>query len=138
MADSSCIVLRVTEGGLGLTEVEADDEVLFTLEDAGVDGENYYVTYDLITLVKPTADNYNEFSQLYNVICNSLTKAGFINEVTKLHVIRHQARRDALNDVPLILDESPYSDIGAAKCYGYIEGAQEACRVIYATNSMPE
>lgn len=81
--------------------------------------------FELHTLVKPTVENYNEFSQRYNLICKDIQETGdekFLGEIVNL---RYAARRQAMNDVPLELNESPYTERGAALCYGYIEGARE-------------
>ena len=81
--------------------------------------------FELHTLVKPTVENYNEYSQRYNMICKDIQETGnerFLGEIIDL---RYAARRQALNDVPLELNESPYTERGAALCYGYIEGARE-------------
>ena len=81
--------------------------------------------FELHTLVKPTVENYNEYSQRYNLICKDIQETGnerFLGEIIDL---RYAARRQALNDVPLELNESPYTERGAALCYGYVEGARE-------------
>lgn len=81
--------------------------------------------FDLHTLVKPTAENYNEYSQRYNLICKSIQETGDDKSLGEIINLRYAARRQAINDVPLELNESPYTDRGAALCYGYVEGARE-------------
>lgn len=87
--------------------------------------EELFHDYDLHTLLKPNVDNYNEYSQRYNLICKALHDAGDDDAVQNLINLRYEARRQALNDIPLELNISPYSDEGAAICYGYVEGSRE-------------
>lgn len=49
--------------------------------------------FELHTLVKPTVENYNEYSQRYNMICKDIQETGnerFLGEIIDL---RYAARR---------------------------------------------
>lgn len=102
----------------------ADDknEVCSGLDDSEITP----VEYDFITVVKPTPQNLQEYRSRYNAACRVLANTGNNKHVLMLHDLRMECRRDALNDRSLDLQVSPFSDIGSAMCYGYLEGVFEA------------
>lgn len=81
--------------------------------------------FELHTLVKPTVENYNEYSQRYNMICKDIQETGnerFLGEIIDL---RYAARRHVRYRGFRLTPAEHRSAPGAALCYGYIEGARE-------------
>ena len=81
--------------------------------------------FELHTLVKPTSENYNEYSQRYNMICRWFEKVLDKPSISRLIDLRYQAKRAAMAGQTITMEFSPYSDEGAAIAYGYIEGGIE-------------
>ena len=118
------------------TAPEVVEEITLTdmMDDAIDDfmaGDSYEVVledelvheYDFQTLFKAT--HFEEYSSRYNHACTAMAKAGDKEGVQALVEIRFEARRHGMNNMPLILEVSPYTDEGAALCYGYVEGCLE-------------
>lgn len=97
--------------------------------------ETLTMEYDFHTLLKPTPDNFNDYCQAYNIACKVFEKAGDNVAVKHLIDIRFAARKRALDGDAIILNVSPYSDEGAAICYGYVEGSQEMAKAGHASAS---
>lgn len=83
------------------------------------------VEYDFMTLLKPTYDNYADYSSRYNTACTTMAKTGDNEGLAEIMNLRYAAHRMAINREHMDLTVSPYTDQGAATCYGYVEGAME-------------
>lgn len=107
-----------------------------TLEEIPDDGEGFTVTfedelihvYEFRTLLKANQANLEEHRMTYNMACKAAEQRGDKERVAELIDIRFNARRQGMEGEPIELLVSPYTDDGAAICYGYIEGALEAIR----------
>ena len=100
-------------------EEEEFDGIEITLEDELVH------EYDFTTLFKANDGNVEEYRMRYNMACKIAEQSGQIDRVAELVDIRFEARRQGMENIQLILEVSPYTDEGAAICYGYVEGAME-------------
>lgn len=88
--------------------------------------------YDFTTLFKANDPNLEEHRLRYNMACKAAEQRGDIAGVAELVDIRFEARRQGMENIPIILEVSPFTDEGAALCYGYVEGALE--RIHESTN----
>lgn len=91
--------------------------------------------YELHTPFKFANGQFEDYQQTYNIACKIAEQCGEIDRVAELVDIRFNARRMAMEGQSIWLEHSPYTDEGAAICYGYIEGAREVER---ATQSSRE
>lgn len=103
-----------------------DDDVLGVAEGFEVELEEELVhDYPLTTPFKPTSQNLEEYRMLYNMACKAAEQRGDTERVADLVDIRFEAKRHGMENMPLVLEVSPYTDDGAALCYGYVEGSLE-------------
>lgn len=115
---------------------EAIEDVFDASEGFEIELEETLQTeYDFQTLLKANTFNFNEYSQRYNMICGAFSMIADNKEITRLHAIRFEARRRALDGDAILLTVSPYTDEGAAICYGYVEGSREVASAGYQTAS---
>lgn len=117
------------EDDFGGTPGLPDDGYTITLE------EELTREYEFHTPFKFTKGQFEEHQQTYNMACKIAEQCGQIDRVAELVDIRFNARRMAMEGQSIWLEHSPYTDEGAAICYGYIEGAMEVER---ATQSSRE
>ena len=103
-----------------------DDELCEAPEGFEITLEEELVhEYDFTMLFKPNDANFDEYRMLYNMACKAAEQRGDIVGVAELVDIRFEARRNGMENIPLILEVSPYTDEGSALCYGYLEGVFE-------------
>lgn len=144
MADKSPSIGAIENALDELIDEMTDDDVLGMIaEDVSEPfqvelEEDLFHDYELYTLFKPNTDNYNKYSQRYNLICRQLERIGDKKAIAELIRIRYAARRTAMEHLSMELLDSPYSDAGAAILYGYVEGVKsriETARDLNAASS---
>lgn len=116
------------EDDFGGTPALPDDGYTITLED------ELTREYEFHTPFKFTKGQFEEYQQTYNMACKIAEQCGEIDRVAELIDIRFNARRMAMEGESIWLEHSPYTDEGAAICYGYIEGSMQAQRDVQSAH----
>lgn len=125
MANNSGIMTWVAEPEIREID-DALDDMLEAAEGFEVVLEEELVhDYPLTTPFKPSNQNLEEYRMRYNMACKAAEQRGDMERVADLVDIRFEAKRHGMENMPLILEVSPYTDDGAALCYGYVEGSLE-------------
>lgn len=112
-----------------LEEVPEEEDLGEALPDDGFEimlEDELVQEYEFHTPFKFTKGQFEEYQQTYNMACKIAEQCGEIDRVAELIDIRFNARRMAMEGESIWLEHSPYTDEGAAICYGYIEGSMQA------------
>lgn len=115
-----------------------------TLEEIPDGEEGFKITledelihiYDFQTLFKANEVNLKLHGDTYNMACKAAERRGDRERVAELIDIRFNARRQGMEGEPIELLVSPYTDEGAAICYGYVEGALQMVKETESTQEM--
>ena len=128
---------EIEEAEKDLGEIEEMDDAIDDMMAEGFEvalelEEELVHDYPLTTPFEPSNQNLEEYRMRYNMACKAAEQRGDMERVADLVDIRLEAKRHGMENMPLILEVSPYTDDGAALCYGYVGGSLE--RIVESEN----